>query len=186
MNSADNGGRGSDGPLTVADVNGDGTLEIFADSYAYNSSTGEGRIFGVDANGQDLPGFPLITTGSTAMNGATIGDVDGDGHYELGVLSFRQMPPYEMRVNLFTLPDTYASTSRDWLTYHGSNCREGVYQGASTACLGDLDGDGDTDQSDLGLLLASYEIDGTGDLDGDGDTDQSDLGILLADYECGL
>ncbi|MCK4871837.1 MAG: hypothetical protein KAS72_03835 [Phycisphaerales bacterium] len=52
-------------------------------------------------------------------------------------------------------------------------------------CLGDLDGDGDTDQSDLGLLLASYEIDGGGDLDGDGDTDQSDLGILLADYGCG-
>ncbi|MCK4871787.1 MAG: hypothetical protein KAS72_03580 [Phycisphaerales bacterium] len=51
-------------------------------------------------------------------------------------------------------------------------------------CDGDLDGDGDTDQSDLGVLLASYEIDGGGDLDGDGDTDQSDLGILLADYGC--
>ncbi len=52
------------------------------------------------------------------------------------------------------------------------------------ACPGDLDGDGDTDQSDLGILLASYGIDGTGDLDGNGDTDQSDLGILLADYGC--
>ncbi len=52
------------------------------------------------------------------------------------------------------------------------------------ACPGDLDGDGDTDQSDLGILLASYGVDGGGDLDGDGDTDQSDLGILLADYGC--
>ncbi len=52
-------------------------------------------------------------------------------------------------------------------------------------CPGDLDGDGDTDQSDLGILLASYNLDGGGDLDGDGDTDQSDLGILLADYNCG-
>ncbi len=52
-------------------------------------------------------------------------------------------------------------------------------------CPGDVDGDGDTDQSDLGILLASYDIDGGGDLDGDGDTDQSDLGILLADYDCG-
>jgi 1,4-alpha-glucan branching enzyme len=52
-------------------------------------------------------------------------------------------------------------------------------------CSGDLDGDGDTDQSDLGLLLAAYGIDAAGDLDGDGDTDQSDLGILLADYGCG-
>jgi thiol-disulfide isomerase/thioredoxin len=65
-----------------------------------------------------------------------------------------------------------------------------VYQSASIAypfggtdCPGDVDGDGDVDQSDLGLLLAAYEIDGGGDLDGDGDTDQSDLGILLANYE---
>ncbi|MCK4871282.1 MAG: thioredoxin family protein [Phycisphaerales bacterium] len=52
-------------------------------------------------------------------------------------------------------------------------------------CIGDLDGDGDTDQSDLGILLASYTINDAGDLDGDGDTDQSDLGILLAFYGCG-
>ncbi|MFG0253337.1 MAG: hypothetical protein ACF8NJ_10740 [Phycisphaerales bacterium JB038] len=65
-----------------------------------------------------------------------------------------------------------------------------VYQATSAAypfggvdCPGDVDGDGDVDQSDLGLLLAAYEVDGGGDLDGDGDTDQSDLGILLAHYE---
>jgi hypothetical protein len=52
-------------------------------------------------------------------------------------------------------------------------------------CRGDLDGDDQTDQADLGLLLASYEFDDGGDLDGDGDTDQADLGILLADYGCG-
>ncbi|MCK4873994.1 MAG: hypothetical protein KAS72_14830 [Phycisphaerales bacterium] len=51
-------------------------------------------------------------------------------------------------------------------------------------CAGDLDGDGDTDQSDLGILLAAYGISAAGDLDNDGDTDQSDLGILLADYGC--
>jgi hypothetical protein len=52
------------------------------------------------------------------------------------------------------------------------------------ACAGDLDGDGDTDQSDLGVLLASYNLNDGGDLDGDGDTDQADLGALLADYGC--
>jgi polyhydroxybutyrate depolymerase len=56
---------------------------------------------------------------------------------------------------------------------------------ASAPCPGDLDGDGDTDQSDLGLLLANYGISAGGDLDNDGDTDQSDVGILLADYNCG-
>ncbi len=52
-------------------------------------------------------------------------------------------------------------------------------------CTGDLDGDGDTDQADLGVLLASYLTNDGGDLDGDGDTDQADLGVLLADYGCG-
>jgi probable HAF family extracellular repeat protein len=52
-------------------------------------------------------------------------------------------------------------------------------------CLGDLDGDGDTDQGDLGILLGYYDYGDGGDLDGDGDTDQADLGILLADYGCG-
>ncbi|MFG0252923.1 MAG: hypothetical protein ACF8NJ_08635, partial [Phycisphaerales bacterium JB038] len=62
----------------------------------------------------------------------------------------------------------------------------GAYEYQPSSCPGDLDGDGDTDQSDLGLLLAVYEINDGGDLDGDGDTDQADLSILLADYECGI
>jgi hypothetical protein len=55
-------------------------------------------------------------------------------------------------------------------------------------CAGDLDGDNDTDQSDLGILLADWGCTSscTGDLDGDDDTDQSDLGILLADWGCGV
>ncbi|HUU95718.1 MAG TPA: sialidase family protein [Phycisphaerae bacterium] len=54
-------------------------------------------------------------------------------------------------------------------------------------CVGDLDGDGDTDQADLGILLSDWgcESDCEGDLDGDDDTDQADLGILLADWGCG-
>jgi hypothetical protein len=56
------------------------------------------------------------------------------------------------------------------------------------ACPGDLDGDGDTDQSDLGILLADWGCtsDCVGDLNGDDDTDQADLGILLADWGCGV
>jgi endonuclease/exonuclease/phosphatase family metal-dependent hydrolase len=53
---------------------------------------------------------------------------------------------------------------------------------------GDLDGDGDVDQSDLGILLANWGCSGggcPGDCDGDGDTDQADLGILLANFGTG-
>ncbi|HUU98898.1 MAG TPA: hypothetical protein VM487_24465 [Phycisphaerae bacterium] len=55
-------------------------------------------------------------------------------------------------------------------------------------CPGDLDGDDDTDQADLGILLADWGCTGgdcPGDLDDDGDTDHADLGVLLADWGCG-
>ncbi len=55
---------------------------------------------------------------------------------------------------------------------------------------GDIDHDDDVDQSDLGILLATYELDpddpyfdARADINKDGVIDQSDLGILLANYE---
>ncbi|MCK4873528.1 MAG: FG-GAP repeat protein [Phycisphaerales bacterium] len=57
-----------------------------------------------------------------------------------------------------------------------------LFDAGGAPCPGDLDGDGDVDQNDLGIFLAFYNIDDGGDLDGDGDTDQNDLGILLAVY----
>jgi hypothetical protein len=48
---------------------------------------------------------------------------------------------------------------------------------------GDLNGDGCVGISDLGILLASFEVDDGGDIDGDGDTDISDLGVLLAAFD---
>ena len=59
-------------------------------------------------------------------------------------------------------------------------------------CPGDVDGDGDTDQGDLGALLAAWDTypgdqywDPNADLDGDGHVYQADLGILLGDWGCG-
>jgi hypothetical protein len=53
-------------------------------------------------------------------------------------------------------------------------------------CPEDLNGDGVRNLSDLGILLASYELNDGGDIDGDGDTDLGDLGALLAvfDIDC--
>lgn len=55
---------------------------------------------------------------------------------------------------------------------------------------GDIDQDGWVDQSDLGVLLTSYELspDDPGyeplaDINGDGAVDQSDLGLLLVNYD---
>ena len=45
--------------------------------------------------------------------------------------------------------------------------------------VGDLDGDGDVDGHDLGLLLAAWGSAGPGDLSGDGVVDGMDLGLLF-------
>jgi len=71
------------------------------------------------------------------------------------------------------------------VTYCGWNIDDITFTGVPV-CLGDLDGDNDTDHADLGILLADWgcEFDCVGDLDGDDDTDHADLGILLADWGC--
>lgn len=51
--------------------------------------------------------------------------------------------------------------------------------------LGDLDGDGDVDLTDLAMLLADFGCQTNtcvGDADGDGDTDLNDLALLLANF----
>jgi hypothetical protein len=51
------------------------------------------------------------------------------------------------------------------------------------ACAGDFNLDGVRDISDLGYLLACFEVDPGADMDDDGDTDISDLGAFLAVFE---
>jgi len=88
------------------------------------------------------------------------------------------LPP-ENDCNTNGVPDDCDIASGTSLDANGN----GIPDECETSCLGDLDGDNDVDQADLGLLLASYLLDAGGDLDGDGDTDQADLGILLAGYD---
>lgn len=61
-----------------------------------------------------------------------------------------------------------------------------TYVEAGESLPGDLDGDGDVDLADLGIILADYGCTSpppcAGDADGDGDTDLGDLGVVLANY----
>ncbi len=55
------------------------------------------------------------------------------------------------------------------------------------ACPGDINGDGEVNQADLGMLLPHFGMSNgatpaDGDLDGDQDVDQADLGILLSNF----
>ncbi|MBS1715201.1 MAG: VCBS repeat-containing protein [Armatimonadetes bacterium] len=114
-------GGGAEGPYTVADVDGDGVQEIFADHNMMVSN--QGYLYGMTATGQDLPGFPLRTTGFTYMNGATIGDVDGDGDYELAVVASDTV----VTIYLYTLPWQYKTSGLEWPTYHARNVRDGLF-----------------------------------------------------------
>jgi hypothetical protein len=46
----------------------------------------------------------------------------------------------------------------------------------------DLDGDGDVDAADLGILLGAWGTNGPGDIDGDGTVGAADLALLLGSF----
>jgi hypothetical protein len=154
-----NDGGGSEGPLTVADIDGDGVKEIFGDNNI--AVSGQGFLFGVDAQGQALPGFPIRTQGFSYMNSAMIADVDNDGDYELGVISTYERT--SVYVNLYDLPYEYSVSRGDWPTYHARDSRGGWYGalGGCTrepqwVCDGDVDGNGAVNPVDAGLVQAAF------------------------------
>lgn len=55
---------------------------------------------------------------------------------------------------MYDLTDAYARSARDWLVYHRTDTRGGLYD--REACVGDVDGDGDVDLADLSALLAAF------------------------------
>lgn len=113
-------GGGSAGPITIYDLEGDGVNEIFLSHNIMDN--GQGYLFGVDANGDDLPGFPLRPNGFTYLNGAILGDVDGDGDVELGVVSHESA---NVDVNLYDLPESWRPGAAPWPTYHKQDRRGG-------------------------------------------------------------
>ncbi len=111
--------------LTAADVDGNGSIEIFADA---GLDEGElGFVFGLDSEGRELSGFPLRPPGETALNGAVLGDIDRDGDLELGAVSYTSSGAnLSMYVNVYDLQGTYRKWLREWPTYHARNQRGGV------------------------------------------------------------
>ena len=97
--------------------------------------------------------------------------------YEIEAAAFEDAGVYDVIVT-----NTCGSVLSDSATLTVEDC-----------CPGDIDGDGDTDHSDLGILLTAWDSqpgdpnwDERADLDGNGHVGHSDLGILLTDWGCGV
>ncbi len=120
--------------LTAVDIDGDGDMELFAgathSTLSDDGTSDLGYVYGIDEDGDDLPGFPLRPTGTTSPNGAIFGDVDNDGDYEIAVLgmSFREEAGPILRLYLYDLRSNYSSTLATWPTYHSSNDRNGLHK----------------------------------------------------------
>ncbi|MFG0253125.1 MAG: FG-GAP-like repeat-containing protein [Phycisphaerales bacterium JB038] len=149
--------------LLLEDLDGDGDLDLALND-ARNDSYDDvslARILVNDGSG-DFSDSRRYLNGLSVWKGRAA-DLNNDGALDLLNLS---------RIDNYPWPDESGVTALL------GQCVE--------MCSGDLDGDGDTDQADLGTLLASYGVDDGGDLNGDGFTDQADLGELLSDYGCGI
>ena len=68
-------------PVTVADIDGDGYLDIVVPEYG-STTDPESYIFGFKRNGTPLSGFPKGPFFGMA-NQITVADIDNDGKYEL-------------------------------------------------------------------------------------------------------
>jgi len=155
----------------------------------------QAKLLASDGQVEDYFGRAVALSGDVALIGA-FGDDDG-GEYSGSAYVFDLSGPdcnangfcdardvadgFSADCNLNGVPDecdVADGTSED---INGNGIPD------ECECLGDLTGDGDTDQGDLGVLLGDWGCTGgncEGDLDNDGDTDQADLGILLADWGC--
>ena len=123
---------GIEGFISVADIDGDGDNEIVT---SFNlMEGGEGYIRAWEMDGTEvLDGFPLRPQGLSYMNGANIGDIDGDGNLEIVTLTYVQNFSADDPVYVTAYALNQPKENLVYGTYKGSNDRMGWMREETTA-----------------------------------------------------
>ncbi|MCK4872579.1 MAG: hypothetical protein KAS72_07625 [Phycisphaerales bacterium] len=197
-------GMADDGSVSVTPSEG---VSLYGTVYGNFSVNANGNITfgGSDSTWQETRAqhfsMPRISAMFDDFNPAAGGTISWKETAELVAVTWQNVPEFNTsNSNTFQIEMFLDGTIRlSWLDVAANDGIVGLSRGTgdpvdyqemdlSSAnpcddpCAGDLDGDNDVDQADLGILLGAYGVSDVGDLDGDGETGQADLGILLSTY----
>jgi hypothetical protein len=117
-----------EGLITVADIDeNEGPELIFPSNLLADDGHGFIHAYALGAQ-QELAGFPVRPRGLTYLNGATLGDIDGDAQLDMVVLSYTEYTdrPDSAFITAYDLGVPAVEERMWWSTYKGNNLRNGL------------------------------------------------------------